>query len=378
MKTKLSLIGIASCLLVLTSASSVSAEDLIITDNGANSNNNVSVSSNQQNTVQQTSTATVENNTVTNSNTGNNSASDNKGETAVQTGDTNTTVSSQTSANNSSATINNCCSDQGTTAVVSGNAQGSTNNLSISNNTTNTTSVTNTATVITNVTGSANTGGNKANDNRGPVSIKTGSIYVNEAVKNGPINTSAVSIASNGNPSVLIKISGNARDSVNNVSVLNNKTNIVSITNITNIINNSIWDVNTGNNKANDNDGDVAIKTGDIHTNVMIDNGPINASTVTVNDCGCKKDDNPPVTPPSNPPSNPSNPSNPGGNGGGGGSSSGGGSGAGSVLGAAGSILPATGNYWYFLLLMGNGLLLALGTYLRLRSGRSPAFAFAI
>ena len=134
----------------------------------------------------------------------------------------------------------------------------------------------------------------------------------------------------------------------------------------------------TGDNTADRNtDGDVDIKTGDVKVVTKIEND-VNKSEVVV-ECGCeeekpeeekppKEEEEKPVGAPvgsSNPPTKaaekPSEQKK------------------GEVLSAAiGDILPATGTPWFILAILGNLVMLLLGTVLRLRSGRSPGLAYAI
>lgn len=51
-------------------------------------------------------------------------------------------------------------------------------------------------------------------------------------------------------------------------------------------------------------------------------------------------------------------------------------SGPGTILVASENSFFVSGSYWFFIALIGNILMMLLGGYLRLRSGRSPGFAF--
>lgn len=52
--------------------------------------------------------------------------------------------------------------------------------------------------------------------------------------------------------------------------------------------------------------------------------------------------------------------------------------GVGSSIGIATAMLPFTGSNWFFIAFIGNILMLLMGRYLRLHSGRSPGFAYAL
>ncbi len=345
------------------------AEEFVITGNGAGSSNTVEVSSATSNNVSQSNEAAVANNITTTSNTGNNQANNNLGNVAVETGNTNTSTDVTNNLNNSIVDSTTCCTTSGGSITVTGNGADSTSVVGYASSTNNTTHVHQTATINNVITGTANTGGNKANNNLGNVNIFTGSIKVNEKVKTN-VNESFVKVATGGTNIFDIKVAGNGAGSINLISLTNNTTEAVTVENNADIFNQSVWNLITGNNEANGNNGDVTIKTGDIEVSVTIENNA-NHSEVIV-DCGCT-----PTPPP--PPAcvgdhcNPNPPSN-----GGGGSNNGGGSSGGSSSPSntpSKDVLPVTGTPWMILLLLGNVLLLLFGTVLRLRSGNSPSQA---
>lgn len=146
------------------------------------------------------------------------------------------------------------------------------------------------------------------------------------------------------------------------------------------ITNNSFWNLISGNNTANRNNGDVSIKTGNIDFTSDIENGPIASSSVSDYCCEDPKDQEVPSPTPPAPPSQQdeakgTSPASGTGNPGGGSSGGSGGSGnGGPALVAIGKILPATGSSWFFFATVANIVMLFLGMVLRLRSGRSPDF----
>ncbi len=346
------------------------AEEFVITGNGAGSSNTVEVSSATSNNVSQSNDAAVTNNLTTTSNTGNNQANSNSGNVAVQTGNTQTATEVANNLNNSVVDSTTCCNTAGGSITVSGNGADSTTSVGYTSSTNNVTNVHQTATINNVITGTANTGGNKANNNLGNVNIFTGNIKVNEKVKTN-VNESIVKVATGGTNVFDIKVAGNGAGSINLISLTNNSENVVNVENNADIFNQSVWNLITGNNEANGNNGDVTIKTGDIEVTVSIENNA-NHSEVIV-DCGCT-----PTPPP--PPActgdhcNPNPPSNNGGGGSNGGGSSSGGSSSPSNT-PAKNVLPVTGTPWMILLLLGNVLLLLFGMVLRLRSGNSPSRA---
>lgn len=356
------------------------AETFTISANGDNSSSSVNVSQSQSNGVTQTNTAEVQNNVNVDANTGNNSASSNTGgSNAIDAGNATTNVDVQNQMNQSIADSSLCCNSGDNSGAIIGNGADSNNGISYSSNNSNNVHVSQYANITNNISGTINTGGNSASHNSGNVSIDTGSISVSESVKN-TTNTSKVVLGTGGNQGFSLKIAGNGAGSLNTITLNQDTNTSVVVSNVADIFNHSVWNLITGNNKADGNNGNVAIKTGDITVKVAIDNNA-NTSDVTV-DCDCETP--PPPPPPCdgdgcNPPPPPPPPP---GNGGGGGSSSGGGGSnnpsSGSVLGTTtGQVLPATGNPWILLAILGNLLMLFFGVLLRLRSGRSPG-AFAL
>lgn len=355
------------------------AEEFVISGNGSGADNSININTTNTTEVKQENVANVENKIEVKADTGNNTADSNTGgDVDIKTGDINIKTDVVNVVNNSTATVdNNCNCNNGTNITIKGNGSGSNNTVNHSPTNNNTILVNNYAAISNNTRGYANTGGNSASGNTGGnISIQTGNITVEEKVKNAT-NKAKVSLSINPLGGYLINIFGNGADSDNTITINENSDNILSVNNVADIYNNSFWDLITGNNKADRNtNGDVAIKTGDIKTNITIEND-INESEVIV-ECGdCKKDT--PEEPEK--PGEPEKPTTPppavGGNNGGNGRSDD--HKGGDVLKAVlGDMLPVTGTPWFILAILGNLLLLFFGTVLRLRSGRSPGFAYAI
>jgi hypothetical protein len=366
------LLGIFSSILVLFGAivPSALAEEIVITGNGAASVNEVVSSTSQNTDVTQNNEANINNNIDTNANTGDNTASNNTGsDTQIVTGDIHASTSVENSGNVNVVQGGNCVACNYTiSTVISSNGPGSVNTVNNTSNTNISVTTNNTADIANSILTNANTGNNTANNNNGNVSIQTGNIRSKINVLNGPLNVSKVKVQNGGNIETLLKIAGNGVSSINTIN--NTKLNNVNIVenNIATIINNIISNLNTGGNSANFNNGDVAIATGDIWSEIKVTN-LANINEVIV-DCGCKPkpgEENPPILPPGITTSVSS----------GGGSSS---SSQPAVQGAQavlGSILPTTGGNWLLFALIANIMMFFLGAYLRLRSGRSPGFAFA-
>lgn len=281
-----------------SSAIIVKADELVVSGNGAGSSNEVTLEASNNTSIEQSNNADIDNNVNANSDTGGNEATDNTGgNTDITTGDIETDVEVTTTAN-SSVVDNECCPGGDLTIEIKGNGSDSDSAVNVSSNTETNISVNQNADIRNDINGSANTGDNRANDNLGNVTIDTGSIWAKVKVKNAPVNISHVSGGSM-DPNVLINVSENGSGSNNLVTLLLNDLANININNQANFENKFAWNLNTGGNEANGNNGDVSIKTGNIWFDLFVENRA-NESHV---DWGCCE---PPVTPP--PP--------PGGNGG--------------------------------------------------------------
>lgn len=354
----------------------VRAEEIVISGNGAESNNEVNVHSSSDTTVNQTNNAEVSNDVDTTVNTGGNSASDNTGgDVSVVTGDASSSTNITNSANSSTVDMS-CCVTNGVNVSISGNGAFSDNSVDYRNNSSTDVRVDQDAYINNDIEQYLNTGWNRARNNvGGDVVIGTGNIHSLLTLENGPINIADVSVPfSSFDGNVYIDIFGNGAFSQNEANIRFNNSTEILVNNAANIINNLKNKFDTGHNKADKNvGGDVAILTGDIVSDVFIKNGPINVSSVTV-ECCVKEEEEKPV--PSKEEEQPSAPApaaaapaapsavSP---------IAQAAEAAGQVLGAAAqNLLPVTGNNWFFFAMIANVLMLLLGAYLRLRSGRSP------
>lgn len=347
------------------------AEELSITGNGAESNNQVQVSQSSDTSVSQNNQNDTSNDIKVKENTGENKASENTdGSTSIKTGDANSNTSVTNSGNVSSATVNNCNCDSNGSVSISGNGAFSNNNANIDSSFNNTVTIDQNANIRNNIDDELITGRNKANDNtNGDVLIHTGNISVIDRLLNS-LNQAHVGISGGPLQDFLVKIFGNGAFSDNDANADINNENKVAVNNTADIINNLKERYVTGENKANDNtDGDVAVVTGDITVEKTITNA-VNVSDVEIK-CDCEKVAVAAPTSPTTPAvtttetSSPSEAVSP--------AEAQASSPAEAVMGAsAENILPATGNNWFFLAMLGNVLMLILGAYLRLRSGRSP------
>lgn len=373
--TKKAVIVITCLLLNLTITSAAKAEEIVITvdGNGSGSSNEAQVQSQATTEVSQNNSANVTNNVDSNTNTGNNDATQNTGgDTTISTGDAeNTTNVNNENINTNVANVTDCCNG-GTTVNVSGNGAGSTNVGVADSSTTHLVSQNNYASISNNITVNANTGYNNASFNGGSSAIITGNIKALTYVNNENINNSFYDgqISMMGDSSVIIK--DNGTDSFNMVTLNDDTSILISNNNLANILNNVEHNLNTGGNTTLANIGDAAIITGNIISDITINNENINSNFVEVSCNNCNKPNGDGDGDGNGNGGGPTPPTTPGTStvqGAGGSSSSGNGS-----SGPAGNILPATGNsipYTLFATLILFFMFLS-GLYLRFNSAHAP------
>jgi hypothetical protein len=159
-----------------------------------------------------------------------------------------------------------------TTVEISGNGSDSYNKADVDISTSTVVTQNNNANIQNNVSISANSGDNKANDNTGgDVSIDTGDASANVSVNNAAnSNTAQVNGCCLGD--ITAKISENGSDSTNKLYLDAAASTYVTQNNNAYVYNNVDVDLDTGNNKANDNTGG----------NVSIDTGNAKADGVTI------------------------------------------------------------------------------------------------
>ena len=344
--------------------------NLEISGNGSGSTNETSLTSNQTTNVSQSNTADVNNEVDANLNTGQNSTSGNTSDqTNISTGDSSTNIGVSNDLNSSSAGVNNCC-PQSLDVVNSGNGADSNNTINSNINTSTNISVTNIANITNNINADSNTGKNYANNNNGSVNIITGDINISGGIHNSA--NSAIINASNGfggSISILNKLNG--ANSTNLLGVnISNDFNFENF-NLTTILNDVIFDLNTGENYANNNLGDTSISTGNINVDFTINNDA-NSNIVQISCCPQGGVDDPGESPkpgdqPSSQPSTTPSQASPSSS-----SSSGPGSNpiSNAILGL--STLPATGSYFLFFAILSFLATLLMGVVLRLLASRSP------
>lgn len=373
------IIALAAAALMIISSPAALAEELTISGNGDNSQNQINISQTQTTTVEQANNANIDNNVSSTANTGENTASANSGDASITTGDISSNTTVENSANVSSAQVG-CCPTS-TEIEVSGNGTDSENSVDVTLTNQTNVSITQNAYITNNVNGTLNTGSNTASDNSGNVTISTGDIHAQAGIQNSVVNLASVK-GSSGGSDLTISIFSNGSSSDNNVKFAQDNQTNVSINNnsyLNNILN---FYANTGGNSANGNSGDVTITTGDIFLDLFIKN-KTNFSFVDIDCCprggpgpddpGDNEDDEKDDNKDDDKKDDGDNGDDDGDDGDNGGGNGGGG-GPGEVLGAA--TLPATGNNTVLGLTLMALLMLAWGIYLR--STPKPKKAFVL
>ena len=193
--------------------------------------------------------------------------------------------------------------------------------------------------------------------------ITTGNINATTLLNNRYINNSDFSavVIMNGISSVIL--SGNGADSTN-YAYLNDLNNFnIAVINVAEIVNDVDHNLNTGNNTTIGNLGDAVIITGDIDSNITVNNEHINSSHVDIT-CECDEPSEPET------PTTPTTPTTPGTSivqGSSGSSNGSSGSTPGTSLPRTGSTIPFSFMLTLILLFM-----FLSGLYLRFNSGKAP------
>lgn len=284
--------AIAAGSLLLNTALPVLAQTttLVITGNGAESNNTVDVDQTASTTVVQSNTANISNTVDANADTGKNDANGNTGgSVSITTGDASTGVAISNTANSNVADVNGCCAVD-VDVEVSGNGYGSENEAELDLNTDTSVFQTNYAKIKNDVDADSDTGKNDANWNTGgDVSINTGDATTEVLIHN-KANSNTAQIGNGGeNGSLSLKILGNGAESDNDIDLDFKRSLTLVQDNLADIKNKVDADADTGKNDANWNTGGHAsVETGDATVGVGIDNlANFNFADL---DCGCLLD----------------------------------------------------------------------------------------
>jgi hypothetical protein len=270
--------------LVLLTPSYAFAEELLITGNGAESNNEINIQVDNDTQVIQENASEVKNDVEVDANTGDNEVTGNiGGDSSIVTGDVKTDATTENNVNSSSVT-NECCQEE-ITAKITGNESGSNNSIDINQDSNTDVSVDQRANITNDISLVVNTGGNSASDNiSSNVEIETGDIKGQVNAINAPVNTSNIKIAV-GAPGGSAKIVENGVHSENKIQI-DLSSDVDVFTNFSaNLDNFVIWEANTGENMADDNiGGDMEIRTGDVDIQTFIENFA-NIGGVDINCC---------------------------------------------------------------------------------------------
>lgn len=164
---------------------------------------------------------------------------------------------------------------------VSGNGNGSSNNISYQAETNNQIEQTSNAEIENNVEAEAVAGENEANGNTGEVEINTGDVTGEIVILNSGNSSTAQIGCCEEDPSSAA-IEGNGEDSNNSINISDNSKVNVNIVNELKLKNNVAINADTGNNEADDNEGDVTIQTGGINMLAQILNQNLNQADVSV------------------------------------------------------------------------------------------------
>jgi hypothetical protein len=267
---------------------------IVISGNGAGSDNTATVTQNTTSNVSQNNVANVTNTVNADARTGGNDANFNTGgNVTVGTGNANVTVNVSNDLNRNVASVN-CCQAGNTTVNISENGAFTNNTANLTQSNTTSVDQLNAANVNNNVDADARTGGNDAGYNTGgDVVIVTGNATVNASVStkaNTNVARVGSSVGAGVGTGVSLLILDNGAGSDNTINANLSKVTALGQNNVANVNNNVDADARTGGNDANFNtgDGDVIIATGDAKVNAAVDNA-VNFNWADV-DCGCVYD----------------------------------------------------------------------------------------
>lgn len=274
---------VATGAVLLNAVAPVFATDgtsVVISGNGADSENEAELRFTTTTTVVQNNDANVTNKIYSDSNTGGNSASRNTGgDVLVDTGDADSRVTINNLLNKNSAIVA-CCDDRGVSVLIEGNGAGdgrgdSENEVELKLKNETGVYQDNTATVYNKVEADADTGDNRAGRNTGgDVTISTGDSDTRVAVSTTANSNTAKVGGSGGNGGgISAMILDNGADSENEIEMKLKLETAVYQDNNADVKNKIDADADTGDNKASRNTGgDVEVDTGAALAVVGVDN----------------------------------------------------------------------------------------------------------
>ncbi len=162
-----------------------------IVDNGSGTDNQINANQNSTTNVSQDNKAKITNNISVNANTGDNEASGNNGDVNITTGNVKVTAGIINKDINSSY-VSGSGGKPGFNLKISGNGEGSTNNIEANSDFKENFLVNNYLELTNDIHHKANTGDNKAKGNNGKVSITTGSVLLDLLILNKGNNSKVI------------------------------------------------------------------------------------------------------------------------------------------------------------------------------------------
>ncbi len=284
--------GIATSAILINALAPVAFAEttIVISGNGAGSDNWTTVNQTNKTTVTQNNNAIVTNMVDADAKTGGNDAGFNTGgNVGIHTGDATVKADITNDLNRNAAEVD-CCSAGSTDVKISENGAGSQNGVQLGEKTTTTVTQDNKAMVTNMVDADAKTGGNDAYKNTGgDVMIGTGNATVDTNVSTtANVNSAKVgSVVGPVNPSASFIISGNGAGSDNSIVAGLTKGTKLDQDNFAMVLNTVDADAKTGGNDAGFNTGgDVMIGTGNAKVYADVDNS-VNFNYADVDCNGC-------------------------------------------------------------------------------------------
>jgi hypothetical protein len=278
----------AGAILLQSALPAFAATQIVISGNGADSQNQSNVGVNQTTNVVQSNNADVNNTIKANANTGGNEANKNTGgDVAVKTGDAKVETKVENSLNTNTATVD-CCDKGDVEVLISGNGADSENDVDLDLSNETLVSQENEADVDNKVDAYAGTGYNEADKNTGGNNtIETGDASVTVDLSTAAnANSARVGGAGDEGKTLSAWIVGNGADSTNDLDLDFGHTLDLVQSNEADVYNNVNADAATGWNTTSKNTGgDSSIETGDASVDVAVDT-MANFNWADV-DCGC-------------------------------------------------------------------------------------------
>ena len=280
----------ASAVMLQLAVPALASTQIIISGNGAGSDNYGTVVESNTTTVTQSNEANVTNNVVAKSTTDDASANFNVGDVTVKSGDADTTVNVTNDLNTNVAHVD-CCDASGNTEVeISGNGAKSTNTVALTEASVLATNQDNKANVLNHVYAKSDSGDLEADLNtNGDVMVKSGNATTDVTVSthaNTNIATVGTPLGGSTNPTASFIISGNGAFADNFINATLAKTNVSDQDNLANITNAVHAKSKCGDLGAEFNTGgDTTVWSGDATTTANVTND-VNFNYAALN-CGC-------------------------------------------------------------------------------------------